>query len=348
MYKQPLFGEDSSPHITSLLLSSIITLVCWIIFCVLCFVIKFKPQTPQYKEVQIVLSSTPVVAPAVPEPVEGQAESVPAAAMQEEAAVVEPVETTPVPELPKPVETPVAAAKVEAPKKQAAPATTPKAKETPADKKVSYDIVKSVDELMEEQLNAKKQTAVPDWFYEDDDVIEESAVSQKVDKVTTTSSISGSAASTSNYDQRKTSTSSISPSQNSGTSDGLSERLEQIRDTTATSSNSGSSSNPTDTQKFSSDLDIAWDNGVVRKQKGSLSINLSTGSSVKEKKTTVKIEFIVGEDGYITPGSVKIIPESLLPENVRKEVVAQVNLWRFNEAPYRSKAVFDYTIIRQD
>ena len=122
MYKQPLFGEDSSPHITSMLVSAIVTLVCWIIFCVLCLVIKFKPKTPQYKEVQIVLSSTPVVEKEKTE----AAESAPAAAMQEEAAVVEPAETTPVPELPKPVETPVAEAKVEAPKKTAAPAQTSK------------------------------------------------------------------------------------------------------------------------------------------------------------------------------------------------------------------------------
>ena len=148
MIKQPLFGQDSSPHKTSMMLSAIITLVAWIIFCLMTFFIKFKPKTPQYKEIQIVLSSTPIEerneeqssaeTAAVPEPVEGQV-----------------VEATATPEIPNPVENPVAEAKVEAPKQTPTPAkaqtqatpktqtqsakTTPKT-ETPEDKKVNYEL----------------------------------------------------------------------------------------------------------------------------------------------------------------------------------------------------------------
>ena len=116
MMKQPLFGQDSSPHFTSMFISAIATLVCWIIFCVLCFVVKFKPAVPEYKEIQIVLSSTPVEEQtatteqaaaeeqssmaeqtAVPEPVEGPAVEQPAvvesksAVVEQQSAVVEPI-----------------------------------------------------------------------------------------------------------------------------------------------------------------------------------------------------------------------------------------------------------------
>ena len=365
MIKQPLFGQDSSPHITSMLISAIATLVCWIIFCVLCFVVKFKPAVPEYKEIQIVLSSTPTEQKVAEE--QSTVQESASAVAENASAVVEPVETT-APELPKPVETPVAEAKVEAPKETPAPAKTQTAatktqtkttntntpKTTDPSKKVNFDDYQYATDYSDFSFNNSSSSSSKssfDWSQFDDTDTENVQVSQKVDKVTNTSSISGSSASTSKADQRQTSSSSSSSSSAKSTpaaSSSTSAAAKAIQSATGASSSSGSASGSTDVQKFSSDLDITWNGGAARKAKGALSINLTTGSSIKEKKTTVKIEFIVGEDGYVTPGSVKITPESLLPEVVRKEVISQINLWRFNEGLSRSTATFEYTIIKKD
>ena len=375
MIRQPLFGQDSSPHFTSLILSSIITLICWIIFCVLCFVIKFKPAVPEYKEIQIVLSSTPTEqkvaeeqstvqesaaavlepvsavpesASAVPEPVEGPA--VEETVVEQQPAVPEPVEAQVVKETPKPktVETkqPVAQTKT---------TTTTAPKTTDSSKKVNFDDYQYATDYSDFDFNntatSSSQTKSFDWSQFEDSSSEPAQVSQKVEKVTTASSTSGSAASTSTANQRQTSSSSSSSSAQQSApaaSSSTSAAADAIKNTTGTTSSGGTTSGSGDVQKFSSDLDIAWNGGSARKAKGALSINLTTGSSIKEKKTTVKIEFVVGEDGYVTPGSVKITPEALLPEVVRKEVIAQINLWRFNEAPNRSTAVFEYTIIKKE
>ena len=368
MIKQPLFGQDSSPHITSMILSSIITLIAWIIFCLMTFLIKFKPKTPQYKEIQIVLSSTPIE-----ERNEEQSSAETAAVPENTAAVPEPVEgplveTIETPEIPNPVEKPVAEAKVEAPKQTPAPAkpqtqTTPKTQtqpaktttktETPADKRVNYELVKSVDDLMNEQINSgKKQSTVPDWFYEDNISSEsETKISQKVEKVTNSSSISGSAASTTTANQKVSSSSSSSNSSSDTTStasNSTNNAAESIKKATGASSNNSDSSSSNHTQQFSSDLDIAWNGGTARKQNGKLSINLDNVSSyISEKKTTHNIEFTVDEKGYVILSTIIIDRESLLDKKVRDEIVAQIAKWRFTEASSRSTATFEYTILKQ-
>ena len=362
MVKQPLFGQDSSPHKTSAFISGLITFVLWILFVVSSIFVQFKPKVPQYKEVQIVLSSTPIEeaesyeqstdfeqtstseafeAPAVEESVVEE-QSAPVeqkpAVVEQQPAVVEPVETTKPKETPKP-----------------APAKTTTTQTTDTSKKVNFDDFQYATDYSDfsfDNSSASSSKSSFDWSqFEDSSSEPEPAVSQKVDKVTTASSTSGSAASTSNANQRQTSSSASSSSSADSTPSALSSTsaaAAAIKNTTGASSSTGTASSTGDTQKFNSDLDITWNGGTARKAKGALSISLTTGSSIKEKKITVKIEFVVGEDGYVTPGSIKITPESLLPENVRKEVISQINLWRFNEAQNRSTAAFEYTIIKKD
>lgn len=368
MIKQPLFGQDSSPHVTSMFISAIATLVCWIIFCILCVVIKFKPKLPEYQEIQIVLDSTPVVERSVEEQ---------SMSDMQQSAVLEPVEATALeesvaevkaPDLPNPVENPVAEAKVEAKKENPAPAktqttktktqpqkTTTTTKTTDPSKKVDFDNMQYATDYSDFDFNntasSNSQTKNFDWSQFDDSDTDDVPVSQKVDKVTTSSSTSGSAASTSTSNQRQTSSSSSSSSSqtsNQTASSSTTNAANAIKNTTGTSSSSSTVSTTGDVQKFSSDLDITWNGGTARKAKGSLSITLTTGSNIKEKKTTVRIEFVVGEDGYVTPGSVRITPEALLPEVVRKEVISEINKWRFNEGASRSTATFEYTIIKKD
>ena len=56
----PLFGEDSSVSHTSEFFAIAGTVLFWLLFLIFSFVIKPQPKK-HYKEVQIVLSSTPVV-----------------------------------------------------------------------------------------------------------------------------------------------------------------------------------------------------------------------------------------------------------------------------------------------
>ena len=363
MYKQPLFGEDSSPHITSMLVSAIVTLVCWIIFCVLCLVIKFKPQTPQYKEVQIVLSSTPVVEKEKTE----AAESAPAAAMQEEAAVVEPVETTPVPELPKPVETPVAQAKVDAPKKTATPAQTSKTtapstssgtpksspKATDPAKKVNFDDFQYATDLSQgvdfNNTTTKKQDF--DWSQFEDSAEPEPQISQQVKTVTTQSSIQGSAGEASaNKNQTQTSQSSGKTQTPQSASTATSDALKNIRNTvysTSSGSNTKSITEAKTTKGSDGTLSMAMKDGTTRVLLNPVPpvIKLSdTAAALIDKTRTVTIEFHVLSSGNVPRGEVTITPVSLLPDDVRKEILDQLSRWQFESSASDARATFEYTI----
>ncbi len=55
----PLFGQDSSPQNTSFILGLIGTGIFWFLLLICALLIKPVQKKPKYKEVQIVLSSTP-------------------------------------------------------------------------------------------------------------------------------------------------------------------------------------------------------------------------------------------------------------------------------------------------
>ena len=57
MLKQPLFGQDSSPHRTSFFISLLSTFVFWVLFTVIAIFVKIEDPSPQFKTVQIVLDS---------------------------------------------------------------------------------------------------------------------------------------------------------------------------------------------------------------------------------------------------------------------------------------------------
>ena len=366
MYKQPLFGEDSSPHITSMLVSAIVTLVCWIIFCVLCLVIKFKPKTPEYKEVQIVLSSTPVVEKEKTE----AAESAPAAAMQEEAVVVEPVETTPVPELPKPVETPVAQAKVDAPKKTAAPAkastassktsvTSPKAsspstKTTDPAKKVNFDDYQYATDYSDFDFNNVSTNGTKvfdDSLFPVDSSEPEPQISHQVKTVTTQSSIQGSAGEASaNKNQTQTSQSSGKTQTPQSASTATSNALNNIRNTvysTSIGSNTKTITEAKTSKGSDGTLSMAMKDGTTRVLLNPVPpvIKLSdTAAALIDTTRTVTLEFHVLSSGNVPRGEVTITPVSLLPDDVRNEILDQLSRWQFESSATDARATFEYTI----
>ena len=141
---RPLFGEDSSPHNTSEFMALGGTLLFCILFLLSMIFVKPFPQKPKYKEVQIVLSSTPIVketeanpAPAAAAPASAPAPVAEPAPVVEKAALKTEQKTAveqKVVEAPKPKAQPKPAEpkKVEPKKTETVQKTQPKPKaETP-------------------------------------------------------------------------------------------------------------------------------------------------------------------------------------------------------------------------
>ena len=364
MPKQSFFGQDRSPHQTSMLFSSIITLICWIIFCVLSLVIKFKPKTPQYKEVQIVLSSTPVVEEsasteksAVPEALEGpQAEET---AEVEQKAVAEPVEApapTPAPAKKTTSASSSTTTKTQTPK-TTAPATTPKA--TDPSKKVNFDDYQYATDYSEFDFNNVSTSSSKgsfDWSQFDDASSEpEPKVSQQVKTVTTQSSVGGSAASTTTQtNQSQTSTQSkASNSTSQSASSATTSALSNIKNTQYSVSTGNSLKSITDakTSKTSDGrLNMEMSDGSTRVLINPVPpvIKLSEAAAALIDSTrTVTIEFQVLSSGNVPRNQVKITPESLLPEAVRTEIYDQLSRWQFEASSSSARATFEYTIRKQ-
>ena len=359
MIKQPLFGQDSSPHKTSMMLSAIITLVAWIIFCLMTFFIKFKPKTPQYKEIQIVLSSekheqnqesssaaasaealaVPENTAVVPEPVEGP--------QIEEASVVE---ETPAPKV-EPVVEKAPAPKVEPTKTQ----TTPKT--TDPSKKVNFDDYQYATDYSEgvdfNNVSTKKQDF--DWSQFDEPASEpEPQISQKVEKVTTQSTLEGSAAQTTTQ-KTQTQTSAQNKTQNTtpAASSATTSALGNIKNTqysTSSGSNTKSITEAKTTKGSDGTLSMAMTDGSTRVLLDPIPpvIKLSEAAAALIDSTrTVTIEFQVLASGNVPRAQIKITPESILPQAVRDEIYDQLSKWLFESSSFAAKATFDYTIKKQ-
>ena len=364
MLKQPLFGQDSSPHKTSSFISAIVTLAGWLLFSIASIFIKFKPQTPKYQEVQIVLSSTPVVEKDSTE--DSQQAAAEAAEATEDFAVPEPVEgpSEKVPDLPKPVETPVAKAKVEAPKKTPAPAkpkTQPAATTDPS-KKVNFDDYQYANDYSDFDFNSnasassKKKTF--DWSQFDDSASdsENVQVSQKVEKVTSQSSISGSAASTSTANQRQTSSSSSSsskPTTTNSPSSATSSALSNIKSASYSASTGDSLkaiTNAKTSKSSDGQISMQMNDGTTRVLLDPITpaIKLSKeAADLIEGNISVNIEFRVLASGNVPRGEIKISPASVLHEKVRNEIYDQLSTWRFEPGASSASATFEYSIVKR-
>ncbi len=354
MVKQPLFGEDSSPHRTSMILSAIITLCAWIVFCCMTFFIKFKPKTPQYKEIQIVLSSTPVeekneeqssaaAAAAVTEPVEGP--------QIEEVFVPEP-EPAPAPK----VETKPAVTKTE-PAKPATQVTQPKKAETQTKKEYTkvpeyQSYGKTVEEQMEEQFNKKNYSSkdFDSMFDSMDNSEPEPKVSDPVTKVEgQASSFSGSEGNTiANPNQSKSSSQNSSNNNNNSSADkGTIDKLQGIKSATPkTSSKNGINTNFTLEDDTNT---IQMSNGRRRRVIVSSPIELSpeAASKIDFKSYTFEITFKVLPSGYILASDVSIKDDFILDQIIIDEIKSQISKWRLEEADYTATASFNFTIKKQ-
>ena len=362
MIKQPLFGQDSSPHKTSTFLSAILTFVLWLVMTIAGAFIKIKPAAPKYKEVQIVLSSekhdqnqdsssaaasssaVPEAASVVPEPVEGPSvEELPV--VEETPAVVKPVETTPAPKV-EPVKT--------APEPKA-PSTS---SGTPNSKKVNFDDYQYATDYSDgvdfNKVSNKKQEF--DWSQFDDTPSDpEPQISQKVDKVTTSSSIQGSAASTST--QKNTAQTSAQSKSSTTTSQSpssaISSALSNIRNSQYSTSTGNSIKSITEAKTSKGTdgtLSMAMSDGSTRVLIKPVPpvIQLSESSAALIDGTrTVTIEFQVLTSGNVPRAQVTITPESVLPLEVRNEIYDQLSSWVFESSSSSARASFEYTIVKQ-
>lgn len=327
----------------------------------MCLVIKFKPAVPEYKEIQIVLDSTPVVE----QPVEEQS-----AVAEQESVVAEPVEA---PELPNPVEKPVAEAKVESPKAQPSavkpkaasqPKTQTNTTKTDPSKKVDFDNMQystDMETAINNQFNNKtSKTQFRDDLFSDDDNSYQENTPQTNIKVNEKSGAFGEAALKSDDksigakgSERKDNSDVQSPS------DDTQKALKNIANATPYSKSIGNieSTVMAQTTKKQGYVNMSLSDGSTRALLEPLtpSIELSPDAAKAIENTiTVRIKFYVSKDGNVQSGKISILyqnsdnsAESLLPPIVRNEIFDQLRTWLFEPGNTEAYAIFELTIKRK-
>ena len=392
MLKQPLFGQDSSPHRTSFFISLLSTFVFWVLFTVMAIFVKIDAPSPQFKTVQIVLDSplpleqneevesefTSDIENAVAES-EAVAEEIVAEAspvIEESLPLVETVEPvvdipepkvepTPIVEAPKPlVEKPAPAVEKPTPAKKEPVKEVPKVEKTETkpvettplvtdeSKKVDYALQKSVEELMEEQMANKKARQNVDWdaMFGDDSSSTEKTTSSDSKKVTTSSSTAGSAANTASQESaRQTSNSDSAKKSSTSASQSTSSDLDKIA---KAESKSGSGTKTDIAAKTSKDgsgkvmMEMADGSkrALMRPKEPAINLSEQAAQTFTLSKATVKITFKVVQKGNVPRTEIKITPESILTESIRKEIIDQLSQWIFEEADFDGTATFEYTI----
>ena len=367
----PVFGRDSNPQNTSEFVAIVGTIVFWLIAFIFFIFAKPFSKKPEYKTVQIVLSSTPV---AKTEKKESAASSAAAQKAQsteqktenkqikqttENAAASKPkTETKPEPkkitETPKkaadkpaakPVEKPAAKAqpKTTETKKAAAPAKNPE----PA---APVEYAKSVEDLMAEQMSTpKKSTQSFNWddFSDSDDAASLSVnQTQKVETASTTSGTSAKASNSKNEGvvSQTVKDGSVSESASSNTTGALS----GVRNAkfVGKAGNSHSSELTANVSNGNGKNQFAMSDGSSRGllEPSDPRIDLSEqAANLIDSTITVSIFIEVQPSGNVT--SVDFTPSSILPGLVQSEIRSQiVGKWRFERADFTSMGKFQYTI----
>ena len=356
----PLFGQDSSPQNTSNILALIVTALLWLTFLICAIFIKPSVKKPKYKEVQIVLSSTPVKEKVKESSAPAQAASEPLPASSETPVAQANEEST------LPVQKSSAPAKTESAKTQdSKPSKTQLTK--PVEKKVAAPspapteptIYKSVEELMAEQMATKKSSSsdYDPWAAMEDDFKEntnETSNTQNTIVNNTTPAFEGTAAQTVAKDEPETSSSSSSSTEKKQTaSSGTIKDLSSIKSQTYAGGNAANGieaePNVKTTDSGSGKVEMVWSNGSSRAllEPSKLEINLSKAASMTiDGSRKVVIKFRVVESGNVPRAEISITPASILSELVRNEIIDQVSKWRFEAADYSATAEFEYKIVK--
>ena len=176
-------------------------------------------------------------------------------------------------------------------------------------------------------------------------------MSQQVKTVTTQSSIQGSAGQASaNKNQTQTSQSSGKTQTIQSASSATNNALDNIRNTTYSTSSGSSTKSITEaktTKGSDGTLSMAMKDGTTRVLLNPVPpvIKLSeTAAALIDTTRTVTIEFHVLSSGNVPRGEVTITPVSLLPDDVRNEILDQLSRWQFESSATDARATFEYTI----
>ena len=359
----PLFGEDSSVSHTSEFFAIAGTVLFWLLFLIFSLVIK--PQVKkQYKEVQIVLSSTPVVQKTEEAPAPAEAASASAAsseplvaeAVELPAPKTEPVKSeSPAPKAPaKPAAKKEPAKTLTQPKASAKPAAQQPAKSTPVQKSEPVEQVLYQDPMEAFAKQTSQQTKKEfDWSsLDDDEPTETSQTSQTRAVQNDAPAFSGSAGTAAAADSSKvTSSSSNSSSRSDSASSSTSSALQGIRNSTfkGNAANGVQSETSAKTKTSGSGkVEMEMSNGRSRAllKPASPVINLSAQAAATiDASITVSISFKVNEKGNVS--GVTISPASAFKDIVKQEITGQLLEWLFEPDDYSATATFEYKIVKK-
>ncbi len=368
----PLFGEDSNPSHTSEFFAITGTILFWLLFTILSFVIKPQPKKPEYKEVQIVLSSTPVVQKTEENPAPAEASSDSSSAVtetqksQEPASpAVEAAKEKTAPSKPEPAKSEPLVTKSEPATKQKSAATAkPKTETKPATKTTTSkpapvqqpaEPVEYALDPMEAFAQQTKQQPKKefDWsvFDEEDSVTSTSSTQTQKTVAGDAPAFSGSAGIAAADPTEKITSSTSQSNSSKVASSSTASALAGIKNSTFKGNAPNGVQSESSVKAKSSGsgkIEMEMSNGRSRAliSPASPVINLSAQAAATiDSSKTVSISFKVLEAGNVT--EIKISPESILPSIVRDEIKAQIGKWLFEAADYTASASFEYKIVKQ-
>ena len=349
----PLFGEGSSVSHTSEFFAIAGTVLFWLLFLIFSFVIKPQPKK-KYKEVQIVLSSTPVVQKTEEASAPSEAASASAASAQSEPAQTQPVVETPAP-APKaePVQKTVESPKL---KTQTQPKPSSAAKPAPAPQQTMSEPIEYAVDPMEAfaAQTAKKTKQDFDWSQFDDDEPAETATSTQSRTVQNNEpAFSGSAGTAATEDSSKvTSTSSSTGSKSDTASSSTSNALQEIKNSTfkgnaanGVQSETSAKTKTSGTGKVEMEMSNGRSRALLYPEKPAINLSAPAAATIDKSTPAVSVTFKVLESGNVI--EIKITPESVLSQIVRDEIKNQISKWRFEPADYIATATFEYKIVKK-
>lgn len=358
--------------------------IVWLIILLILAISPVFKKPEHYKTVQIMLEPVQKVEASKSEKTSAAVKNVPDATAKEAAAPkktekkqesaaqkkAEPAKTEPskseTKQAPQKVEKPAPAPKTQETPKPAAPKTQPQttnqSSSSSSYKKVNPTYKKSMDELLEEQMNSKKSSKKDfDWDSMDDAVENSSSGSVQNNTAKTVagaSALSGTAGSAASQDSKVTSTTGKETKTNSSASGATTSALKNIEATEQTfDGNTGAGGNG-----LSSVSKVM----AARSNDGKLSLSLSDGSArvllepkepkihiseehshLIDNKRTVTIEFMILPSGNIPKSKITFKPAALIPAEIQSEISDQISKWRFAPADTEGGATFEYTIIKR-
>lgn len=350
----PLFGEGSSVSHTSEFFAIAGTVLFWLLFLIFSFVIKPQPKK-KYKEVQIVLSSTPVLQKTEEASAPSEAASASAASAQSEPAQIQPVVETPAPApkaepVQKTVETPK-------PKTQTQPKPSSAAKPAPAPQQTMSEPIEYAVDPMEAfaAQTAKKTKQDFDWsqFDDDDEPAETTTSTQSRTVQNNEPAFSGSAGTAATEDSSKvTSTSSSTGSKSDTASSSTSNALQEIKNSTfkgnaanGVQSETSAKTKTSGTGKVEMEMSNGRSRALLYPEKPAINLSAPAAATIDKSTPAVSVTFKVLESGNVI--EIKITPESVLSQIVRDEIKNQISKWRFEPADYIATATFEYKIVKK-